>query len=323
MNPDRHVATVLLVCADAGIGWGGTKGASVHLAEVAAALAAAGTNVVAAVARVDNPEVPPGVSVTTMPGPSRSAPTRERRAAEIDRSRWLTGLIEATNAMVVYERFSLHTAAASRAAAATGTPHLLELNAPLIEEAAAHRHLDEPHEASRLELEVFSQAAQVLAVSRPVAAYAASRGARGVALVPNAVDPGRFRTSADAGAEPPLAVFLGTLRPWHGVDTLTEAWRLLGRRAPRLVVVGDGLGRDRLEDVGAEVTGPVRPAAVPGLLLGCQIGLAPYPADGPAYFSPLKLFEYLAAGLATVAADETAFTVTLISRLVLSVADGV
>ncbi|MET0512695.1 MAG: glycosyltransferase, partial [Thermoleophilaceae bacterium] len=38
-------------------------------------------------------------------------------------------------------------------------------------------------------------------------------------------------------------------------------------------------------------------------LTEADIGLAPYAPDAPTYFSPLKLFEYLAAGLAVVAAD--------------------
>ncbi len=38
------------------------------------------------------------------------------------------------------------------------------------------------------------------------------------------------------------------------------------------------------------------------MLAGADIGIAPYAADAPPYFSPLKLFEYLAAGLAVVAA---------------------
>jgi len=322
MNPDREQPTLLLVCTDPGIGWGGTKGAAVHLAEIAAALAAAGTDVIAAVARVDDPLAPPGVRLTTMPGPSRGASTGERLAAERARARWLTSLIEDTSAIAVYERFALHTAAACRAAASTGTPHLVELNAPLIDETAAYRRLDEPQEAARLEHEVLSRATHVLAVSRPVAAYAASRGARRVALVPNAVDPRRFGAGADAGRQPPTAVFVGTLRPWHGIDTLAEAWRVLGPRAPRLVVIGDGPGRDRLEAVGAEITGAVPPSAVPSRLVDCQIGLAPYPAGGPAYFSPLKLFEYLAAGLATVAADIPGVTDVLDHRTGIVVPPG-
>src|SRR5207249_583211 len=96
----------------------------------------------------------------------------------------------------------------------------------------------------------------------------------------------------------PAAVFTGTLRPWHGTATIAEAWRLLGDRAPRLLVVGEGTGQEELEGVGATVTGAVTPDAVPLLLESAHIGLAPYAADTPDYFSPLKVYEYLAAGLA-------------------------
>ena len=49
------------------------------------------------------------------------------------------------------------------------------------------------------------------------------------------------------------------------------------------------------------MTGPVPHWEVPSLLASAAIGLAPYARDAPGYFSPLKLFEYLAAGLAVVA----------------------
>jgi glycosyltransferase involved in cell wall biosynthesis len=150
---------------------------------------------------------------------------------------------------------------------------------------------------------VFVESDLVLAVSRPLGAYARRRGASRVEVMANAVDPTRFTRQADAAGEPPVAVFAGSLRRWHGVGTLAEAWSILAADAPRLVVVGDGDGRDRLASVGAQVTGWVAPDAVAPLLGRAQIGLAPYPADAPRYFSPLKLFDYLAAGLAVVAAD--------------------
>lgn len=298
----RRPTRVVQLCCDPGIAWGGTKGASVHLAEMAAALAGAGAEVLVVVTRVERHDTPAGVKVSQLPGLARSATVSERLAADDARASWLTQCLGDVGADVLYERFALHTAAGSMAARAGGVPHLVELNAPLPAEAAAFRRLEEPEAARALERQVLVAADCVLPVSDPLAGYASDLGARRTVVMPNAVDPGRFPGPADAGADPPAAVLTGTLRPWHGVDDLAEAWRLLGRRAPRLLVVGDGPGRERLEAVGARVSGTVPHEQVARHLSACQIGLAPYPVDGPAYFSPLKLFEYLAAGLATVAA---------------------
>ena len=295
---------ILQVCCDPGIAFGGPKGASVHVSELARAFVAAGAEVRVAMARVQAGAVPPlGVSVRVLPGPGDCAPLRERLAAEADRAAWLAEQAHDWRADVIYERFSLHTIAGSAAATRAGLPHLVELNAPLRHEASRYRRLDDPVLAERLERAVLADADAVLAVSRPLAAYAATMGARSPHVVPNAVDPARFPVVADAGGSPPTAVLAGSLRPWHGTDTLAEAWRLLGDGAPRLLVVGDGDGREQLTAVGARVTGRVPHDDVPGWLASAQIGLAPYSRGAPSYFSPLKLFEYLAAGLAVVAAD--------------------
>ena len=48
-------------------------------------------------------------------------------------------------------------------------------------------------------------------------------------------------------------------------------------------------------------TNAVAPEAVPGLLASIDAAVAPYPALGHFYFSPLKVYEYMAAGRAIVA----------------------
>jgi glycosyltransferase involved in cell wall biosynthesis len=171
-------------------------------------------------------------------------------------------------------------------------------------QAARFRQLDRAEDAQRLERETLARADLVFPVSSPLADYASSRGARHVELMPNAVDLERFadlppRTDDDGI----VAVFSGALRPWHGIYTIAEAWGLLGRTGPRLRVIGDGPGRQLMEEIGAELTGAVPHEQVASLLASSHIGLAPYSADAPDYFSPLKLFEYLAAGLAVVGAD--------------------
>jgi glycosyltransferase involved in cell wall biosynthesis len=100
-----------------------------------------------------------------------------------------------------------------------------------------------------------------------------------------------------------VAVLTGHRRPWHGVEVVADAWRRMGSRAPHLLVLGDGEGTDALAVAGAEMRPHVPEADLPGILAAADIALLPYTADAPAYLCPLKLFEFLAAGLAVVATD--------------------
>jgi glycosyltransferase involved in cell wall biosynthesis len=311
------------VSTDPGVPYGGTKGASVHVGELVRALAAEGAEVLLIVAAVTQggAEPPSGVTLELLPGPGKGSSVAERLAAEPARAASLERRFEAFGAQAVYERLALHSSAASCAARALGIPHVVELNAPLRDEAAAFRTLDAPGAAAAHERAVLTRSALVLAVSRPLAAYARSLGARRVRVLPNAVAVERFALPVRR-ERPPVAVFAGTLRPWHGLETMAEAWRQLGDCAPRLLVVGDGPGRHLLEAVGAEMTGALPHDAVPAALARAAIGLVPYGPAAPAYFSPLKLFEYLAAGLAVIAARLPGVTDVVDRRTALLVPAG-
>ena len=128
------------------------------------------------------------------------------------------------------------------------------------------------------------------------------------ATVPNGVSLERIRPSReDPGGV--VVVFVGTLKPWHGVDDLLRAaamarapWSLRiigdGPQMPALRALAGGLGLD------VDFRGAVPPEDVPAHLAGAALGVAPYPDLGGAdeqYFSPLKVLEYLAAGLPVVA----------------------
>jgi len=291
------------LCTDPGVPFGGTKGASVHMRSVVSALAEAGAEVLVLARRTGAQAavLPPRVVVEVLPGPGKGAPTRHDLAGEPALATWLSDRLARFEAECLYERLALHSAAGTRAASHVGIPHLLEINAPLLEEAARYRYLENPEEASVLERAALSGADLVFAVTQPLADHARAHGARRVEVLPNAAALTARPLRVDA--EPVRAVFAGTLRRWHGVEVIAQAWRLLGSGVPPLLVVGDGDGRQTLEAVGAEVTGVLRPELVPAALTRGHIGLAPYAADAPRYFSPLKVFEYLAAGLAVVAAD--------------------
>lgn len=297
---------IAYLSTDPGVPYGGRKGASAHVSELVDALAEEGARVLALVSGVAPDAAPPapGATVEVLPVPGKGLSETERLAAEPQRTDWLEQRLARFRPDALYERLALHSAAGSRASARVGIPHLVELNAPLVDEARRYRGLEEGEAAARLEQEVLRGADLVLAVSRPLAVHAMGRGARRVEVFPNAAAIERYpRRSRQEPAEP-VAVFTGRVRPWHGIEAVAAAWRLLGDAAPALVVAGDpGEARPMLEEVGAGLLGPLPHCQVPAVLAEADIGLAPYARDAPEYFSPLKLFEYMAAGLAVVAGD--------------------
>lgn len=121
------------------------------------------------------------------------------------------------------------------------------------------------------------------------------------------------RAALDLPAEGFIAVYAGHLYPYKGADDLLEACAHL-RPATRVVFVGgrpDDLARlkARAEALGvsnAVFVGPVPHAKVPLYLRAADVAVLPTRASdrhAAEFLSPLKLFEYLAAGKAIVATD--------------------
>lgn len=306
---------VAYVCADPGVPAFGRKGASVHVQSVIRALLELGAEVELFATRAGG--APPAdlgaVAVHHLP------PIRERELAARERSA-LAANCELRAQLgarprfdLIYERHSLWSFAAMEYGETAGVPRLLEVNSPLIEEQAAYRGLVNRSAAELVRRRALGAAGCVLAVSEPVARRCRElAGTTVVAVVPNGVDPARFAARQPSRPGSAFTVgFVGTLKPWHGLGTLVDAFALLRARRPdvRLLIVGDGPGHDDLAhdlarrdlDEAATLTGGVAPAAVPELLARMDVGVAPYPPLEPFYFSPLKVLEYMAAGLPVVA----------------------
>jgi glycosyltransferase involved in cell wall biosynthesis len=307
---------IAYICTDPGIPVFGTKGASIHVQEMLRAFLRRGDEVTLFSPRLDDPAPADLERLLRRPlQPAPKGPDADARAAwALATNHTVAASLAAEGPFdLVYERHALFAHAAMEWAAEAGLASVLELNAPLIDEQARHRALARPEEAAASARRAFEAACLVACVSAGAAAYAVHNGAPPgrVEVVPNGVDASRF---APAAPEGPFTVgFLGTLKPWHDTGTLVEAFALLRRTVPdvRLLIVGDGPERPLLESrldalglaAAARFTGAVAASEVPGWLARMHVGTAPYHGDQPFYFSPLKLYEYMAAGLAVVASE--------------------
>ncbi len=222
-----------------------------------------------------------------------------------------------------YERYALCQTGVARAARHGGIPHLLEVNASLARERADQGGLAGPLAgwAGREERRLWRGADRILCVSEALRRQAESIGAEAsrIRVVPNGVDvdaftpdrpKGALRRLLGIGPATPLIGWLGALSPGRGAE---EFLRILGRALPRAdnamgVVIGGGplepVCRRLARESGLEdrivFAGAADHARVPELLADLDIAVSCYPRREGFYFSPMKIAEYLACGLAVV-----------------------
>ena len=297
-----HIA---YVCLDPGIPVFGTKGASVHIQEVVREYRRRGHDVTVYATRrgSDVPDDLAELRIVDVPITTRDEEERER--AQQAASASVSDMVRAGGYDLVYERYSLF----STVIAECGVPGILEVNAPLIDEQRTHRVLVDEQAADAALQEQVQAALATICVSDPVRDWVIARteGTR-VFTVPNGVNVHRITPQPESPGAP-VVTFVGTLKPWHGVDVLLRA-RAQAHKDWQLRIIGDGPMRAELDDlarslgIDVDFRGAVAPDAIPQHMAGTAIGVAPYPAmdtDSDQYFSPLKVYEYMAAGLPVVA----------------------
>jgi len=310
---------VAYVCADPGVPVFGRKGCSIHVQEVVRAMTRLGCDVDLFATRFDaDPPVDlRNVQLHKLPQLPQGE-LSEREWAAIEANKDLQASLKCAGPFdLVYERYSLWSFAGMEMARSARISGILEVNAPLIEEQATYRGLQDRAAAEGVAHHVFFNASNIVAVSDQVADYLGEFDSlsRKIAVIPNGVDVQRFSPSRRPTSPSPPGVttigFVGTLKPWHGVDVLIAAAEQLIRqeRSIRLLIVGDGpeataLLQDvqsRQLDSVVEFTGSVAPDDIPALLTSMDIAIAPYPPRPNFYFSPLKIVEYMASGRAIIA----------------------
>jgi glycosyltransferase involved in cell wall biosynthesis len=215
---------------------------------------------------------------------------------------------------LVYERNNLFFLAGTWLSRWLRLPLFLEVNAPLAAERAQHGRLGLRWIAGRLEAYVWRSAAKVFAVTGVLKSAIERAGvpANRIEVVPNGINLSEFGDARAPERQDGRVVlgFVGFVREWHGLDAVIGAMAAARDATPmELVVVGDGPIRPALEQQAAasgladhvRFTGLQPRERIPALVAGFDIALQPRAVE---YASPLKIFEYMAAGRAIIAPDQ-------------------
>ena len=294
----------------------GTLGGSVHVQAVAEGLAARGHEVHVAT-RPGGPWPAGAVQWHAMGPPLGRQQLRWLRVGA------LTDLARRIGAQVIMERYYNFGGEGVLAASRLGVPAVLEVNAPVIDYPGSLKSkidralLVEPMRrwrdaiCRRTQMFVTTSADILPARVERRRVLEIEWGADIAHFTPEARGPVPFTRTDDRI----LCVFAGAFRSWHGVVQLAAALARLHRDGDHrfgAVFIGDGPERAAVERAardlpGVTFTGALPHSALPAALAAADIGVAPFEPfrHGPLrlgfYWSPLKIFEYMAVGLPVVA----------------------
>jgi glycosyltransferase involved in cell wall biosynthesis len=290
----------------------GRTGGSVHVLEVARGLARRGHEVHAVVYREADRaarEVGEGVTWHRIRWTPRHRLFRFRARAQVQ------ALAAELRPAAVMERYYNFGGEGIGAAARLGIPSLLEVNSPVVDHPGSLKgSLDAlalVRPLRRYRERLCRQAAALVApIPEIVPEFARGKteivtwGANVDAFRPELrSDSVRRRLGVPEGAR--VVLFSGSFRPWHGVQVFEDAARRLARGDLYFLLIGGpdaGPGRG----YAGRRLGTVAYDTMPELVAAADMGVAPYDTSRLGqlalgfYWSPLKIFEYMAAGLPTI-----------------------
>jgi glycosyltransferase involved in cell wall biosynthesis len=227
---------------------------------------------------------------------------------------------------ILYERDSTMSYGGLMAARKLGIPLVLEVNGDLVEEwnqLGIQWSRIQENIVHFITGQEYRRATHVIAVGETIRQRLIDRwhlSPSHVSVVTNGADVNMFLESEvdpntrgqfllDNG---PLIIFVGGFQPWHGIELIIEAFRKISvtNHTTQLVLVGDGPLRLELQNKAQSLvvenkvvfTGRVNHADIGKLLRLADIAIIYHRGiSAEIVETPLKLFEYMAAGKAIVA----------------------
>ena len=224
----------------------------------------------------------------------------------------------------IYDRYITFNASSVLIGKKYDIPIILEVNAPLALERSKQNdeRLYLKKVAFFLEKWICSNSSKTVVVSTPLKDYLVSLTIppKKIIVIPNGVDIKKFRPcikkdkkllqKCGFDEQNVIVGFAGILRPWHGLDLLLGAFKLVENNDGniRLLIVGDGPIRSGIEEEVDKlslsdkvfITGRISHDSITNYIALFDIAVS---SKTTFYASPMKILEYMAMGKAVIASN--------------------
>ena len=314
---------IAYLCSDVGIPVLGFGGCSVHVREMASALAALGQEIIIyAPLKGEGNEFSHKI-VGAKRFKKKWIPRDLRLIlSNMNLFRACRKQFRLYNPHFIYERYGLYGWAGMRLARKFSIPLIVEINTLLAEEEKGRLHF--PRLARVFETTILKRADAVCCNSEIMKSLLLERGIKDekIMVTPNGINLKKFNSRVDGGEirkrykveEKFIVGFVGILKRLWGIYTIVECAKQVFPRHNDLhfMIVGSGKEFKNIERLietnglteAFTLTGGVSHSDIPKYIAAMDIGIAPYCRKEPFHGSAMKIFEYMAMGKPVIASAQ-------------------